>query len=103
MSAVLYTTVPYAHPQIQSGVPMNASQVKSRIAYDKIRKLILTGKKKPGARLVLAELERELDMGRGPVREALMRLDSSGLVHNIPLQRAGCGAAAHAEGNGSPF
>lgn len=58
--------------------------IKSQIAYDIIRDLILSGKKRPGEHLTLAELENELDLGRGPIREAFMRLDRSGLVRNLP-------------------
>ncbi|MCP4020883.1 MAG: GntR family transcriptional regulator [Desulfobacteraceae bacterium] len=64
------------------------SSMKSLKAYEKIRDMILTGFKLPGTRLVLSELEQELGIGRGPVREALMRLDRSGLVKNIPYKGA---------------
>ena len=50
--------------------------------------MILVGEKLPGTRLVLTELESELGIGRGPIREALMRLDRSGLVKNIPYKGA---------------
>ena len=66
----------------------NSSSMKSLVAYEKIRDLILTGEKLPGTRLVLAELETELGIGRGPIREALMRLDRSGLVRNVPYKGA---------------
>ena len=66
----------------------DSSNVKALIAYDLIRNLILSGTKLPGTRLVLAELEEELQIGRGPIREALMRLDRSGLVKNIPYKGA---------------
>ena len=66
----------------------NASSMKSLVAYEKIRDMILTGVKLPGTRLVLSELETELGIGRGPIREALMRLDRSGLVKNIPYKGA---------------
>jgi DNA-binding GntR family transcriptional regulator len=62
--------------------------MKSLQAYEKIRDMILGGAKLPGTRLVLAELEAELGIGRGPIREALMRLDRSGLVKNIPYKGA---------------
>lgn len=62
--------------------------MKSLQAYEKIRDMILNGSKLPGTRLVLAELEEELGIGRGPIREALMRLDRSGLVKNIPYKGA---------------
>jgi DNA-binding GntR family transcriptional regulator len=62
--------------------------MKSLVAYGKIRDMILAGDKLPGTRLVLSELESELGIGRGPIREALMRLDRSGLVKNIPYKGA---------------
>jgi len=62
--------------------------MKSLRAYEKIRDMILSGVKLPGTRLVLSELETELGIGRGPIREALMRLDRSGLVKNIPYKGA---------------
>lgn len=62
--------------------------MKSLIAYGRIRDMILVGEKLPGTRLVLTELESELGIGRGPIREALMRLDRSGLVKNIPYKGA---------------
>lgn len=62
--------------------------MKSLIAYERIRDMVLGGSKLPGTRLVLSELETELDIGRGPIREALMRLDRSGLVKNIPYKGA---------------
>jgi DNA-binding GntR family transcriptional regulator len=62
--------------------------MKSLIAYEKVRDLILSGSKLPGTRLVLSELENELNISKGPLREALMRLDRSGLVHNMPYK--GC-------------
>ena len=62
--------------------------MKSLQAYEKIRDMILSGVKLPGTRLVLTELEEELGIGRGPIREALMRLDRSGLVKNIPYKGA---------------
>ena len=66
----------------------NKSYMKSLQAYEKIRDMILSGAKLPGTRLVLSELESELGIGRGPIREALMRLDRSGIVKNIPYKGA---------------
>jgi len=69
-------------------VENNTQSMKSLIAYARIRDMILVGEKLPGTRLVLTELESELGIGRGPIREALMRLDRSGLVKNIPYKGA---------------
>ena len=66
----------------------DASSMKSLVAYEKIRDMILVGQKLPGSRLILSDLETELGIGRGPIREALMRLDRSGLVKNIPYKGA---------------
>lgn len=60
--------------------------IRSLTAYDLIRELILSGEVLPGTRLVLTDLEQRLNVGRGPLREALMRLDRSGLVQNIPYK-----------------
>ncbi len=62
--------------------------IKSVNAYDLIRELILSGEFLPGSRLVLADLEVRLGFGRGAIREAIMRLDKSGLVQNIPYKGA---------------
>lgn len=66
----------------------NNSGMKSLAAYEKLRDMILCGAKLPGTRLILFDLEQELGIGRGPIREALMRLDRSGLVKNIPYKGA---------------
>ncbi len=50
--------------------------------------MIITREKLPGTRLVISELEEELGIGKGPIREALMRLDRSGLMRNIPYKGA---------------
>ena len=62
--------------------------MKSLRAYEILRDMILGGEKLPGTRLILYDLEKELDIGRGPVREALMRLERTGLVKNIPYKGA---------------
>ena len=67
---------------------MKKAVVKSITAYQHIRDGILSGKYPPGSRLVLADLQKELNLGQGPVRDALMRLDRSGLVTNIPFKGA---------------
>ncbi len=62
--------------------------LKSLTAYERIRDLILSRKKLPGTRLVIAELEKELQIGRGPIREALIRLDKTGLIQTAPHRGA---------------
>ncbi len=47
---------------------------------DQLRDLILTGGLLPGAKLGEAEVSQRLRVSRGPVREALVRLEQEGLV-----------------------
>lgn len=67
---------------------MSESSPKSTVAYQKIRNLILSGRKLPGTRLVVMDLEQELGLGRGPIRDALIQLGQSGLVQVIPYKGA---------------
>ncbi|MFI6594698.1 GntR family transcriptional regulator [Nonomuraea sp. NPDC050536] len=48
---------------------------------DQIREAIFAGVYAPGAQLREVELSGQLDVSRGPVREALLRLEREGLVH----------------------
>ncbi len=61
---------------------------KSLVAYEMICNMILSGTALPGTRLILTELEQKLGVGRGPIRDALLLLDKSGLVQNIPYKGA---------------
>jgi len=47
---------------------------------DQLRDFILTGQLQPGDRLGEAEISHRLRVSRGPVREALVRLEQEGLV-----------------------
>ncbi|MFJ3778956.1 GntR family transcriptional regulator [Streptomyces sp. NPDC090075] len=49
---------------------------------DRIREAIFSGAYAPGAQLREAELSQALDVSRGPVREALLRLEREGLVRS---------------------
>lgn len=53
-------------------------------AYDAIKESILNLKAKPGSMLHIEKLAMELEISRTPVREALMRLQSEGLVRVLP-------------------
>jgi DNA-binding GntR family transcriptional regulator len=59
---------------------------------DELRRLILTGRHKPGDRLVEDKLSAELGVSRVPVREALRALAAEGLV-DIPPRRGASVAA----------
>ena len=58
------------------------------IIYDTIREKIITGVYEPGERLIAKDLAEELNASRMPVREALARLASTGLVELIPYKGA---------------
>jgi DNA-binding GntR family transcriptional regulator len=49
-------------------------------AYTMIRERILSGEPKPGKRLVIEQLARELDISAVPVREAIRRLEAEGYL-----------------------
>lgn len=55
-----------------------------RQAYDALREMILSGKLHPGERLSEVRLSTKLGISRTPLREALMQLDTEGLVVGRP-------------------
>ncbi len=58
------------------------------IVFDALREAILHGKYQPGQHLVADDLARELGVSRMPVREALHRLEVTGLVSITPHRGA---------------
>jgi DNA-binding GntR family transcriptional regulator len=52
--------------------------------YEAIRAEIVTGKFRPGERLVESEIARRLEVSQAPVREALRQLAHEGLVLQLP-------------------
>jgi DNA-binding GntR family transcriptional regulator len=57
-------------------------------AFSALHRAIVTGALKPGGRLRIEELAEMLDMSPMPIREALRRLDSVGLVEHVPHRGA---------------
>src|ERR1700691_1046132 len=57
-------------------------------AFETLHKTIVTGHLRPGERLPIEELAAVLKMSPMPIREAVRRLDSAGLVENIPHRGA---------------
>lgn len=53
-----------------------------------IKRGILLGRYAPGQRLIEADLQRDLKVSRGPVREGLMRLAAEGVVAQPPRRGA---------------
>jgi len=62
--------------------PVNRQSTAEMIA-DRLRAAIMHGTLAPGAQLVEADLAAQFDVSRGPVREAMQRLVSEGLLHSI--------------------
>lgn len=58
----------------------NANGTKSQEAYRRIKAALDSGHFKPGERLIEARVCRDLNLKRGPVREALLLLHGEGLV-----------------------
>ena len=58
------------------------------LVYERLREQILAGKLEPGARLRQVELAEEFEISQTPVREALARLASDGLVALRPRRGA---------------
>ena len=53
-------------------------------AYEVLLKAIVSGEMAPGSRIRDGELATQLQISRMPVREALKRLESEGLVETVP-------------------
>lgn len=67
-------------------------------AADRIRDLILSGALRDGDRLVERDLADRLGISRGPVRDALRRLDAEGLVVLLPRRGARVATLTAADG-----
>lgn len=73
--------LPTASPAPRAGVNTLAGQ-----AFKLIRSDIITGRLMPDTRLRLEELRERCKMGFSPIREALMRLHTEGLVALEPMK-----------------
>jgi len=58
------------------------------IVFDAIKEAILTGRLKPGERLMEVQLAEEMGVSRTPVREAIRKLELEGLVVMVPRKGA---------------
>jgi DNA-binding GntR family transcriptional regulator len=73
-----------AHASPASGRRLATRTLTERV-YGAIRDQILTGRLRPGMRLVRRELSKRLGVSPMPVTEALLRLERDGLVESWPL------------------
>ncbi|HWR40703.1 MAG TPA: GntR family transcriptional regulator [Patescibacteria group bacterium] len=60
------------------------SRTLADMLYDAVRAAILSGELLPGSRLRETELAERMHVSRTPVREALCRLESEGMIEYIP-------------------
>lgn len=60
----------------------------SEEAYQALRDAILHGRLRPGERIVEAEVSRQMAISRGPIREAIRKLERDGLVEYLPRRGA---------------
>ena len=57
---------------------------KADMAYEILRRDIVEGKFRPGDKINISSVARELQLSGIPIREALQRLESEGMVENTP-------------------
>lgn len=63
---------------------LNNARTIRELVYETLRKAIFEGELKDGDRLVEKELAQRLGVSRTPIREAVRKLDSDGLVEYVP-------------------
>ena len=63
--------------------PMTESRPIREIAYDVLKKAIITGEIPAGERIVETEYADRLHISRTPLREALRKLERDGLVEYV--------------------
>lgn len=72
----------------ETGMPADNQMSSPERVIDAITRGILTGRYVPGQKLIEADLTQALRVSRGPVREALKRLDAEGVVTLTPHRGA---------------
>jgi DNA-binding GntR family transcriptional regulator len=63
---------------------INTYKTKTEMVYEKLKEEIITGFLEQGEKIVAREVARQMGVSDIPVREALKKLESEGLVENIP-------------------
>ena len=67
---------------------INSHRPLREIVYEELRELILTGKIKPGTRMMEIELAEDMGVSRTPIREAIRKLEKEGLLTIEPRKGA---------------
>jgi len=69
---------------VEIAQPVRTFRPLSEEAYDVLRAAILGGRLPAGARIVEADIARQMAISRSPVREAVRKLEHEGLVEYVP-------------------
>ncbi len=67
---------------------MTSSETLSGELTNTLRDAIITGEFKQGSKLSETRLAKQLDVSRGPLREAIRRLEGMNLIQHVPQQGA---------------
>lgn len=59
-------------------------KTKSEAVYENLRRNIIDGKLKPGERIIISELSQKFGLSEIPIREAMKKLESEGLIQHTP-------------------
>jgi DNA-binding GntR family transcriptional regulator len=59
-------------------------RTKNEAVYENLRRDILQGKIRPGERIVVSELSKQLGFSEIPIREGIKKLESEGFLRNTP-------------------
>ncbi len=67
-------------------LPRISSESRRHRVVEALREAVITGRLRPGDRLVESDISRQMGISRGPVREALQQLEHEGLVISFPYR-----------------
>ena len=63
---------------------LSGFKTKTEVVYDFLKKNILNGRYQPGEKIVISVIARQLDVSDIPIREAIKRLQTEGLLDITP-------------------
>jgi DNA-binding GntR family transcriptional regulator len=66
--------------------PVGKNKSMAEVVYKALKNAIVNGDLKPGQRLVEQKLSDKMQVSRGPVREAIKRLEQYGFVARLPVR-----------------
>jgi len=59
-------------------------KTKTEVVHTKLHQDIISGKLKPGQRIIISDLAKEFGVSEIPIREAIRSLETAGLIHFTP-------------------